>query len=165
MELAHIHPMMVHFPIVLFLLSLALYAFMLVTGRDLAARNCLSYVAASMLVLGLVSAGVAAFFGDTALDIAVSKGFPKPPLEEHEALAATTIVIFSVVAVVLLGAMWKKIPLNGARAVVFLVAVLAGVGMLIITAYHGGELVYKDGVNVDVVKPAPGATLQKGGSD
>lgn len=159
MEITHIHPMIVHFPVVLFLLSLALYAFILVTGRDMAARSCLSYVAASMLVLGVVSAIVAAVFGDMALDVAVDKGFSKAHLEEHEDLAGTTIAIFSVVAVVLLAAMWKKIQISGARALVFLIAVLAGTGMLVTTAYHGGELVYKDGVNVDVVKPSPGNSM------
>jgi uncharacterized membrane protein len=159
MEITHIHPMVVHFPIVLFLLSLALYAFMLVTGRDMAARNCLTYVAATMLVLGVVSAAVAAFFGDIALDAAVDKGFSKAHLEEHEDLAGTTIAIFSLVALVLLGAMWKKIQISGAKGLVFLIAVLAGTSMLVITAYHGGELVYKDGVNVDAVKPAPGTSM------
>ena len=161
MEITHIHPMVVHFPIVLFILSLALYAYMLVTGRDMAARSCLSYVAATMLVLGVVSALVAAVFGDIALDAAIDKGFPDHNLEEHEDLAGTTIAIFGVVAVVLLGAMWKKIQIAGAKALIFLVAVLAGTGMLVTTAYHGGELVYKEGVNVEVVKPAPAAQLEK----
>lgn len=163
MEITHIHPMIVHFPIVLFTLALALYAYMLVTKQDLAARSCLSITAAAMLVGGVVSAIVAAGFGDIALDAAIDKGFPDTELEEHEELAGTTIVIFGVLTVVLLGAMWKKLQLTGAKALVFVVAVLAGTGMLVNTAFHGGELVYKDGVNVDVVKPAPRDQPHAGG--
>ena len=157
MEITHIHPMVVHFPIVLFILALGLYFYLLVTKQDLAARTCLSYAAAAMLVGGAVSAMVAAGFGDIALDAAVDKGFPEASLEEHEELAGTTITIFGVLALIMLVAMWKKLQLSGAKAAVFVLAILAGTGMLLSTAYHGGELVYKDGVNVDVVKPVPGA--------
>jgi uncharacterized membrane protein len=159
MEITQIHPMLVHFPIVLFILALGLYLYMVVTKRDLAALSCLSITAAVILVGGVVSALAAAGFGDIALDAAIDKGFPKADLEEHEELAGTTITIFAVLAVVLLAAMWKKFQLMGGKAVVFLLVVLAGTGMLIITAYHGGELVYKDGVNVEVVTPSPGGQM------
>jgi uncharacterized membrane protein len=159
MEITQIHPMLVHFPIVLFILALGLYLYMVVTKRDLAARSCLSITAAAMLVGGVVSAIAAAGFGDIALDAAIDKGFPDANLEEHEELAGTTITIFVVLAVVLLAAMWKKFQLTGVKAVVFLLVALAGTGMLINTAYHGGELVYKDGVNVEVVTPTPGGQM------
>jgi uncharacterized membrane protein len=160
MGITHIHPMLVHFPIVLLILSLALYGFMLVTGRDFADRQCLSITAAAMLVGGLICAVVAAGFGDIALDAALDKGFSKPPLEEHEDLAGITIAIFGVLAVVILGGLWKKIQLTGAKAMVFLMATLVGVGVLLSTAYHGGELVYVKGVNVEVVNPVSGAHPQ-----
>ena len=114
-----------------------------------------------MLVGGVVSALVAAGFGDVALDAAIDKGFPKKALEEHEDLAGTTIVIFGVLAVVLLGAMWKKLQITGVKGVIFLLATVAGTFMLLNTAYHGGELVYKEGVNVEAVKPAPAAQIEK----
>ena len=157
MEITQIHPMLVHFPIVLFILALGLYAYLLVTKQDMAARSCLSITAAAMLVGGVVTAIAAAGFGDIALDAAIDKGFPDHNLEEHEELAGTTITIFGVLAVILLGAMWKKFQLTGAKGAVFTLAVIAGVAMLLNTAYHGGELVYKEGVNVEVVKPMPGA--------
>ncbi len=157
MEITQVHPMMVHFPIVLLLLALGLYSYLLVTKKDLAARSYLSYTAAAMLVGGVASAIVAAGFGDVALDAAIDKGFPEANLEEHEELAGTTIAIFSVLAVVMLGAMWKKVNVSGIKAVVFVLAIVAGTGMLLNTAYHGGELVYKDGVNVQAVTPKPQA--------
>jgi len=157
MEITHIHPMVVHFPIVLFLLALGIYAYLAVTKQDMASRSCLPVTAAVLLVGGIVSAVVAAAFGDIALDAAIDKGFPDHTLEEHEDLAGTTIAIFGVIVVVMLGAMWKKIQISGVKALIFLVAVLTGNGMLVTAAYHGGELVYKEGVNVDVVKPKPEA--------
>lgn len=159
MEITHIHPMLVHFPIVLLLLALALYAYLLVTKQDMAARSCVSVTAAAMLVGGVVTAVAAAGFGDIALDAAIDKGFPDHTLEEHEDLAGATIAIFGVLAVIMLGAMWKKLQLTGAKALVFVIAVFAGNGMLLNTAYHGGELVYKEGVNVEGVKPNPSAHM------
>ncbi len=155
MDISQIHPMLVHFPIVMLILALGVYSFMLVTGKDLAARACLSYTGAALLAGGLIAAIAAAAFGDMALDAAIDKGFAKDPLEEHEELAGTTIMIFAVLAVGMLGAIWKKFKLTGVKALVFVVAMLAGTGMLLNTAYHGGELVYKEGVNVEKVKPQP----------
>lgn len=157
MEVTQIHPMLVHFPIVLFILALGLYFYLLVTRQDMAARKCLSVTAAVFLVGGVVSALVAAGFGDIALDAAVDKGFPDHTLEEHEELAGTTIIIFGVLAVILLGAIWKKVQFDGAKGAVFFLAMVAGTVMLLDTAFHGGELVYKEGVNVEVVKPIPSA--------
>jgi uncharacterized membrane protein len=49
--------------------------------------------------------------------------------------------------------MWRGRSLVGAKAVMIFVATLVGLGFLIATAYHGGQLVYEIGVNVTPVKP------------
>ena len=105
------------------------------------------------LVAGLLIGYLAAFFGDIALDAAVAKGFAVPPLEHHEEMAATTLTFFSVLAVVQLFAIWKKIPVDHKRAWYFAAAAVVGVALLIFTAYLGGHLVYDIGVNVNSVVP------------
>lgn len=152
-DITHIHPMLVHFPIVLFIAAVAIQFILLFKKEDITERKCLQITGATCLTLALLFALVAAFFGDIALEAAVDKGFDKNPLEEHESLAWTTIIIFAVLTVILLAALWKRIKLQGAKGILFVLASVAGILFLINTAYHGGNLVYKEGVNVEVVKP------------
>jgi uncharacterized membrane protein len=59
--LEHIHPMLVHFPIVLFFGALALDFLTAVTGRDLTQRTALPALALIVLWLGVAAAVVTAF--------------------------------------------------------------------------------------------------------
>ncbi len=152
-DLAHIHPMLVHFPIVFFITATVIFLVIAIRGGNIAARECLPFTGVGALVAGLLIGYLAAYFGDIALDAAVAKGFAVAPLERHEEMAATTLVYFSVLAVVLLFALWKKISLDRGRSWYFVVAAAVGVALLIITAYFGGHLVYDIGVNVNSVVP------------
>ncbi|MGD2096068.1 MAG: hypothetical protein PVG35_00715 [Desulfobacterales bacterium] len=152
-SIAIVHPMLVHFPIVLLITAVAMDIVVLLTRKDSASRQCLSLIALSALLLGTLSAGVAAIFGDIALDKAISLGFPPGPLETHETLALITIAVFSLHCLLRLLAVWRKYPLRGLSGWVSILPGLAGVVLLIITAYYGGELVYHLGVNVAAVTP------------
>jgi len=147
-SIALIHPMLVHFPIVFLITAVALDIILLFTGKDLAGRRGLPLVSLSALLLGTLSAGLAAIFGDIALDKAVSLGFPSAPLETHETFALITIAVFSLYCLLRLLVLWRGNPLRGGIAWISALPGMAGVVLLIITAYHGGELVYHFGVNV-----------------
>lgn len=149
----HVHPALVHFPIVLLLLGVVLDFAVLARGGDLAARDCLAVSAGGALVLGAIAAAVAAYFGDIALDAAVAKGFPAAPLERHQFLGVTTLVIFAVLALVRLALGWRRTPLAGPRGWVLFLLGAAGAGVLLTAAYFGGDLVYRLGVNVIPVQP------------
>ena len=152
-DLVHIHPMLVHFPIVLFLLGAALELLVMIRGGDLAARQCLANGALALMVLAAVAAGVAAFFGDIAFDHAVALGFPKAPLERHAGFGYTTMWFFIAYAALYLLAWWRRFPLAGGRGWLWFVVGLAGVALVLVTAYFGGDLVYRIGVNVSPVTP------------
>lgn len=152
-KLTHIHPMFVHFPIVLFIVTVALVCYALLKNENIAARTCLGGTILSGLVAATVFSWIAAFFGDMALDAAVDKGFDKAPLETHEAMAVTTMVLLTSLSVVLLYSWWKQIDLAGTRGRLFAIAALVSVVILLITAYLGGSLVYDLGVNVEGVVP------------
>jgi uncharacterized membrane protein len=152
-DIAHVHPMLVHFPIVLLMFGVGLDFLALARGADLSGAECLPRVAASALILGTVAAAAAAVFGDIALDKAVDLGFPKAPLEHHEALGLTTLWIFVALSALRILAYWKGFRLRGGRGVVLAVLGLCGVGVLLFAAYAGGKLVYEIGVNVAAVKP------------
>lgn len=152
-SIEHVHPMVVHFPIVLFLLVLAMDIVIVARGGDLAGRDCLANTALSALVLGAIAAAVAATFGDMAFDIARAKGFPAAPLDRHADLGYTTMWFFIVFAAARLLAWWRRVPLRGGRGWAVALVGVVGVALLITTAYFGGELVYELGVNVAAVKP------------
>lgn len=148
-----IHPMLVHFPIVFLITAVVLDIIVLLTKRDLSDRQGLPLIALSALLLGILSAGLAAIFGDMALDKAVAKGFALEPLENHETMGLITIAVFSVYCLLRLLALWRKYRLAGGRGWIAVSLGIAGGVLLIITAYYGGELVYHLGVNVAPVIP------------
>lgn len=151
--LQHIHPMIVHFPIVLLMIAVIADLFIMARGGDLAVRECLPLVSTATLVLGAAAAATAVAFGELAADIATSAGFKSGPIEFHETLGLTTMWIFAVLAGVRLLTVWKGVPLSGRIGWTSALAGVAGLGVLIATAYFGGNLVYDLGVNVLPVKP------------
>jgi uncharacterized membrane protein len=157
-DLVHIHPMLVHFPIVLFLVAIAGQLLTLARGGDLSERACLPSISLVALILAALAALAAAVFGDIALDHAVELGFPKGPLETHQELGLTTTWLFVALAAVLGLAWWRKISMKAARGWALALVGVVGCAFLLLTAYHGGNLVYKIGVNVDAVKPAVPST-------
>lgn len=152
-DLAHIHPMLVHFPIVLFLAAVVLDIVMLARGGDLSEGVCLAAVALGALLVGSLFAIAAAIFGDIALDKATASGFPKAPLEVHQDLGLTTMWFFVILAALRAFAWWRHVSLKGGRGWVVGALGVIGVGILLAAAYHGGGLVYELGVNVVPVKP------------
>ena len=151
--IALIHPMLVHFPIVLLITACAMDIILLSIKKDLTGRQCLPMIALSALLLGTLSAGLAAIFGDIALDKAISLGFPRGPLETHETLALITIAVFSAHCLLRLLALWRRVLFRGYVGWVSAIPGMVGVVLLIFTAYYGGELVYHFGVNVAVASP------------
>lgn len=147
------HPALVHFPITFLLSAVALDAWLVLRRRDLSDASPLANAALALLLLGSLSAAVAAAFGDVALDKALALGFAKAPLEAHEELALATLAVFGALALVRALARWRRIPLAGSRAWFLLLAGLAGAALLLTTAYRGGHLVYHLGVNVSLGGP------------
>ena len=150
---ALIHPMLVHFPIVLMIIALAMDLIVLLTKKDLTSRESLPLIALSALLLGTLSAGIAAIFGDIASDRALSLGFPIGPIETHEELALITIAVFCFHCLLRLFALWRGYHLRGYIGWISTLPGIVGVVLLIYTAYYGGELVYHFGVNVARVLP------------
>ena len=110
-SIALIHPMLVHFPIVLFLASFAADCWILARGADLSGREYLPEMALAFLILGVLSACLAAVFGDIAMDKAVSAGFPAAPIERHETFAMTALGLFA------FQALQRNADISGDRAV------------------------------------------------
>lgn len=147
-SMQHIHPMVVHFPIVFFL-TLAVFdviaSFMKtpVTGRNMA-----GHISTALAALAGVFALITYYFGDAALDFAEAHGFHSEVAEIHEGLGTTTAIAFAVWALIRVLLWWRDIRLEGGLAGAVPVIEVLGACLIIVTAYFGGQLVYDLGVNV-----------------
>jgi uncharacterized membrane protein len=149
--MTEIHPMLVHFPIVLWISAEAIAVVVLMRGGDMSARQQWSRTAFYSLLAGTALAALAAFFGDIALDRAIAAGYPAGPLELHETVAVITLSVFALHTALRVLAIRRRYPLAGVRGWLAELPGLAGIVGLLATAYLGGELVYHLGVNVAAV--------------
>jgi uncharacterized membrane protein len=144
----HIHPMLVHFPIVFFL-SAALFDIVATfSGRSVTGRSRAGTVSLVLVLLAALSAVATFFFGGMALDVAESGGFHSDIAEIHEGLGTMTTAVFVMWAVIRSYTYWRDMRGRGAIRAAAPVFEIFGVVLVTLTAYFGGELVYGLGVNV-----------------
>jgi uncharacterized membrane protein len=144
----HLHPMIVHFPIVIFLLLTALDVLAFLAGRSVTGREGWGATSTALAVLAGISAIVTFILGGMALDIAEAGGFHSEIAETHEGLGTTTAIAFAVWALIRIVTWWRNANAGrGATAIVALIEIVGSV-LVIVTAYYGGLLVYTLGVNV-----------------
>jgi uncharacterized membrane protein len=144
----HIHPMIVHFPIVLIILLAAVDTFASFSGKSVTGRTVAGNLSVSLSLLVGVFAIAAYIFGGMALTIAESGGFHSDVAERHESLGELVAIVTSVYAVLRSGLWLKDVRLSGPWSFFMPVAGIAGCALVAATAYFGGQLVYELGVNV-----------------
>ena len=144
----HIHPILVHFPIVFFISLAVVDLFATLRGRITTGRGALGNLSTGLAVASGAFAVVAYFFGDMALEFAEDGGFHSDIAEIHEGLGETTATLFAVWALIRIGLWWRDLRLTGTSALLVSLAEVAGAVLVIATAYYGGQLVYDLGVNV-----------------
>ena len=96
---------------------------------------------------------VAFLFGDIAYDAALAAGFSESALETHEGLGTMTMAVLAGLALVRLAARWRRFDLSGTKGWALALSSIAGVALVIVTAYFGGQLVYQLGANVAQLTP------------
>jgi uncharacterized membrane protein len=153
MSIEHIHPMIVHFPIVLAVMALLFDLWAVAIARRAGGPFTSLQPGAVMLAGAGLMAVAAYFFGDMALDVAMSRGFSEAQLETHEGWGTTTAIVLAVIGL-LRFVMWRRQLDRSSKGAALAVALgVAAVVMVSVTAYFGGQLVYGLGVNV---KPLAG---------
>jgi len=142
--LAPYHPLIVHAPVVLLILS-PLFE---VVGRltDLEWWRKAGLV---LLVLGVLGAGAAVLSGGPAGDAAEQRSVPEAAVDAHERLADLTLYLASLALVLYVLA---RLQIRGRKALTALALVvqLAAAVSVGITGYRGGMLVYAHGAAVRV---------------
>jgi len=155
------HPLIIHFPIVLLLMS----PLLLLISAAVPPTKARPYmiVALLMLLLGTVSLFVATSTGEAAGELAERGGALNAVLQSHQELASETKIIFSILSAILVGMIVVPIALRRKQSrlfstllpVTFLVLYSVGVVFLVNTAHQGGRLVHEFGVHA--LLPVPGS--------
>jgi uncharacterized membrane protein len=96
LSLEHVHPMLVHFPIVFFLTLAVVDTIATVRGRPVTGRSSLGHASTGLAVLAALFAIAAFLFGDMALEFAESNGFASEVAELHEHLGMASAAAFTV---------------------------------------------------------------------
>lgn len=148
-----LHPLIIHFPIVLLLLSPLFVAISAVlrprTGRPYMISALL------LLLLGTASLFVAVSTGKEAAELAERGGALDAVLSSHESLASETQIVFAGLSAILLGIVIlprvfrrHESRLNTTfLPVAFLALYSVGLIFLVNTAHAGGRLVHEFGVH------------------
>ena len=147
------HPMLVHFPIALFMASVMFDAV-----GTFWKRECFREGALWLLVFGLIGGAAAAFAGDMAEEAAEKAGIAESLIETHETLAFVTLGIFGFLL------LWRLILRNqfAARTLAaYLLVSAVGLVTLSATGHYGGDLVYEHGAGVQVATQAEPAIAKR----
>lgn len=151
----HIHPMLVHFPIVLIMLLAAFDILATLMGESVTGRTTAGTLSTLLAVSVAVFAAITFQFGDLALSFAESQGFSSDIAEMHESLGESVMWVSAIYALVRVVLWWRDIRITSALRLAFPLAAIAASVLVTVTAYYGGQLVYDLGVNVaSVAHPA-----------
>lgn len=152
--MTNIHPIVVHFPIALFLTGFALD----VIGH-IFQRETLKRAGLILVILGALGALAAMLSGQVAeesVEEQLSKAGERV-LDTHEDLGKLTAYLLLAVAAirVLIETGWlnRWRLVAGAALAIYLIAGVIGLGTLTVTGYYGGELVYRYGAGVQSWQP------------
>lgn len=147
----HIHPMIVHFPIVLIILVSAYDAWATIRGRSVSGRTNTGNTTTLLLAMTALTSFLAIMFGDIALEYAEDAGFHSEIAEIHEHLGMLAALLLGTWAAIRLYLWFRDIQLaRGLNILASLVSITLSV-LVMVTAYFGGGLVYYLGVNVNKV--------------
>ncbi len=155
-----LHPLIIHFPIVLLMIA----PLFVLIGAALSPAKAKSFLIAALIlmVLGTVSTYVAVETGEAAGKLADRTPEINVVLQHHEELAERTRLSFTILTAVF--AILLALPLmlrretrifTTALPIVFLVFYSGAMLFLVNTAHNGGRLVHEFGVQALVGSPAP----------
>lgn len=156
-----IHPLLIHFPIVLLLIGPIFIAIAAVLRPP---KNR-PYMTSALitLLLGTSSLFLAVSSGEEAAEFADRTGDVNAVLTMHEHLASTTEIVFTTLLILfaviyIWPLVWRRPQtrmISTAIPLVFLAAYSVGIVTLINTAHAGGRLVHEFGVHAIIPQGGP----------
>ncbi|HLI63213.1 MAG TPA: DUF2231 domain-containing protein [Terriglobales bacterium] len=163
-----IHPLIIHFPIVLLLLA----PFLVLVGalRPPEQGRTILYVALAVMIAGTVGTHLAVASGEAAAQLAERTPQVDAVLEHHEHLAEATRIGFSVLTVIFAAILFipRTLRKTANRLVstvlplAFLILYGGGTLLLVNTAHNGARLVHEFGVTAALKSsPVPAAEQER----
>lgn len=142
----NIHPLIIHFPIVLLLLAVLLH----LTALIIWTLPWLRTITLSVSIMGFLTLIVTYLSGRQAADFVSIPTVAINTLSKHADLALWTLIYFGVLTVLHLGIKFLKVYDRKSISIVLFVLGSLGLVLIVRTADLGGQLVYKYGVGVQV---------------
>ena len=172
------HPLLVHFPIALLLISPIFIAIAAVLPPP---KNR-AYMTSALItqLLGTIGLFLAASSGEDAAELADRTGSVNVVLAMHEHMASTSEIVFSILFIIFAAIyLWPVVVrrpqtrMSSTTApLVFLAAYLVGMVSLVNTAHAGGRLVHEFGVHAIIpqdgghtARPAEPPSSERGQGD
>ncbi len=143
-DIAHLHPMIVHFPI-----ALVIAGFIADIAGFALKKEFFNKMASYIVIAGALGVIAAYLSGDAAGDNIEEIGALGATLELHEEAAKVAMIISAIAGSMKLGQLLIKkyeTVLKYTSAVV----VMAAVAAISVTGFYGGELVYKHAAGVQI---------------
>lgn len=142
----NIHPLIIHFPIVLLLLAVLLH----LTALIIWTLPWLRTITLSVFIFGFLTLILTYLSGRQAADSVSIPTVAINTLSKHADLALWTLIYFGVLTVLHLGIKFLKVYDRKSISIVLFVLGSLGLVLIVRTADLGGQLVYKYGVGVQV---------------
>lgn len=146
----NIHPLIIHFPIVLLLLVVLVHLTALVVWK----LPWLRTVTLLVSIMGFLALFVTYLSGRQAADSVLLPTVAISTLSKHADLALWTLIYFGVLTALHLGIKFLKIYDKKSISIVLFGLGLLGLVLIVQTADLGGQLVYKYGVGVQASSQA-----------
>ncbi|MBL7872141.1 MAG: DUF2231 domain-containing protein [Cyclobacteriaceae bacterium] len=143
----NIHPLLIHFPIVLFLIAILADVSLLIFAKD-----WLRNAAVALFTLSTLAALATYFSGKQAIDTLMLPLQAELTASSHADWALYTLIYFGILTVLRWFLFWKQHDKKKIILATLIILGIGGAGMLGYTADKGGKLVYKYGVGVQKVK-------------
>lgn len=141
--LAEFHPLIVHFPIALFILYIFFEVISLFTKTDF-----FNKAAALILFLGVITGLIASLTGNLAADTVVDKF--ELVVKKHQEWATMTQWYFTFLLIFRFFLIFKQ-KFSGYIRYGFVVLALFGIFMVYKTGHYGGKLVYRYGIGTELI--------------
>ncbi len=146
----NIHPLIIHFPIVLIILAVILQFIALVIWK----LPYLRKITMAVFILGIMTLIFAYLSGRQAADSVLLPTIAINIVSKHADFAQWTLIYFVILTVLHLGVRLLKINDNKSISIVFFLMSFFGLLLVVKTADLGGQLVYKYGVGVQGIPQA-----------
>jgi uncharacterized membrane protein len=152
--MTNIHPIVVHFPIALFITGLVIDVIGHLFQKETAKK--IGLVLVILGAVGALAAMVTGNFAEEQVEDKLSRA-GEHILDRHEDLGKLTAYLLLIVAAIraLIATGWlnRWRFVAGAALAIYLIVGLIGLGTLTVTGYYGGELVYRYGAGVQLSQP------------